>query len=214
MIVGPRPNLRPKRGNNMFCIGLTGTIASGKSTVAACFKALGIQVISADAISKALTAPNQPALQQILEHFGSSILTHTGELNRRALRELIFTQATERVWLENLLHPLIRQQIEIDIQTCNSPYCIIEIPLLKNKLDYPYLNRVLLILADSEVQMARIIMRDQCSKKHASSILASQPGENQYRALADDVVFNNASLDILKEKIVLLHAGYLTLADL
>lgn len=193
----------------MFCVGLTGTIASGKSTVAAFFKALGIHIISADEISRALTAANQPALQQIVEYFGLSILTSNGELNRRALRELIFQHPTKRMWLENLLHPLIRQQIELEINDCKSPYCIIEIPLLKNKADYPYLNRVVLILANPDIQIKRIMSRDQCDESHAFSILASQPNENQYRTLTDDIITNNGSIAELKEKIIELHHGFL-----
>ena len=194
----------------MYCIGLTGTIASGKSTVAALFKSLGIDVINADHIAKTLVQPNQPALQEIIKHFGVSILTEKGELNRRHLRELIVHNVNERVWLEDLLHPLIRQQIEQDINLCKSPYCIIEIPLLTDKLAYPYLNRVLLVTADPEQQIARLMTRDNSSKEQACAILATtQPNEDKRRAIADDYLINDGTVETLQKKVTELHNYYL-----
>lgn len=197
----------------MLNIGLTGTIASGKSTVAAYFKKLGAQVISADEIARSLTEINQPALKKIIKKFGISILESNGELNRRKLRELIFQQSENRLWLENLLHPMIRKQIETEIHQAQASYCIVEIPLLKNRADYPYLNRVLLVLATPETQIRRIIARDHCSREHAIAILASQPLEQTYRNLADDIIVNKDSIENLQKEIIELDKNYRALSS-
>lgn len=196
----------------MLCIGLTGNIASGKSTVAALFAELGIEVISADAIAKEITAKNQPAFHTIITHFGHEVKTENGELNRRYLRQLIFDNEHERQWLEKLLHPLIRKEIALKIQHVKTPYCIVEIPLLYDKSTYPDLNRVLLIKAESEQQITRVMRRDNCSREEALAILASQPDEKKRRDLADDILVNKGSLPELKEKVLSLHKKYLQLA--
>jgi len=194
----------------MYCIGLTGTIASGKSTVAAHFAKLGIDVINADHIARALVEPDQPAFQQILHHFGKSVLTADGNLNRRHLRELIVNHANERLWLENLLHPLIREQIQHDIGHCKSPYCVIEIPLLTDKSSYPYLNRVLLVTANAEQQVTRLMARDHSSREQASALLATTRADvDKRRAIADDVLINDGTVKALQNKVALLHRQYL-----
>ena len=197
----------------MFCIGLTGPIASGKSTVAKAFSTLGIDVVSADAIAKSLTAKQAPALHPIVAHFGSSVLTSSGELNRRHLRELIFQNPNERLWLEALLHPLIRKQIETEISQTKSPYCVIEIPLLTDRTTYPYLNRVLLVQADPAQQVARCMARDNASKEEVLAILASQTDMNTLIKLADDILLNTGSLAELQDKVASLHANYLYYAQ-
>ncbi len=196
----------------MFCIGLTGTIASGKSTVAARFAGLGIDVIDADEIARALVNRGKPALMQIINHFGDSVLASNGELNRRHLRELIMTHADERAWLEGLLHPLIREQIQHDIGHCISPYCLIEIPLLTDTSSYPYLNRVLLVLADTEQQIARLMARDHSSREQACALLATTCTDDTKRqAIADDLLVNDGSVKALLKKVDLLHAAYIRL---
>ncbi len=197
----------------MYCIGLTGSVASGKSTVAANFARLGIEVISADHIARALVNRNQPALQQIVHHFGQTVLLPNGELNRRHLRELIVNNAIERRWLEDLLHPLIRRQIEQDIQHCKSPYCMIEIPLLTDTSAYPYLDRVLLVLADPEQQIIRMMARDHCSRDQACALLETTRADNdKRRAIANDMVMNNDTPEALHNKIMALHTQYLSQA--
>lgn len=193
----------------MYCVGLTGTIASGKSTVAAIFAKHGVHVISADHIARSLTSSGEPAQKQIIDHFGSSIVTSTGELDRRQLRDLIFKNSTDRLWLETLLHPMIRTRIEQEVKSSHAPFCIIEIPLLTNRSDYPYLNRVLLVLAKQEQQIKRLMLRDKNSKEQALSILAAQAAEEQYIALADDILDNDGSLDKLDKKASKLIAMYL-----
>ncbi len=194
----------------MYCIGLTGSIGSGKSTVAKIFSQLGIDIISADHIAKALVEPGKPALEKIIQRFGPSIRLDNGELNRPHLRELIINHPDERVWLENLLHPLIRETIQQNIFDCKSPYCIIEIPLLTSTLNYPYLNRVLLILANPEQQVSRIQTRDLCSKEQASALLETTRTDDEKRLkIADDVMVNDGCVEVLQQQVLALHAKYL-----
>ncbi len=197
----------------MYCIGLTGTTGSGKSTVASNFATLGINVISADEIAKQLTLKNEPAFQDILHHFGNAVLTPAGELNRPYLRQLIFKNKQERVWLEQLLHPLIRKQIEYNISNVTTPYCIIEIPLLTDGSNYPYLHRILLIKAERQQQIERFMARDNSSKEEALAVLLAQKAnEAKHLDLADDILSNTGSRLELKEKVDALHTKYLRLA--
>ncbi|HAT9655025.1 TPA: dephospho-CoA kinase, partial [Legionella pneumophila subsp. pneumophila] len=96
----------------VYSVGLTGNIASGKSTVAEFFSELGINVIYADKIAKELTSKNTPCYQDIISHFGSSVVLNNGELDRKRIRDIIFSNSNERLWLESLLHPVIREKIE------------------------------------------------------------------------------------------------------
>jgi len=196
----------------MYCVGLTGNIASGKSTVSQFFKKKGIIVISADEAARKLTAIHQPALAAIANYFGQSILTLSGELNRAALRELVFKDPKKRLWLEELLHPLIRQYIQDKIKESQSPYSVIEIPLLNKRSDYPYLDRILLILATHEQQIERVILRDNCSREQAEAILASQIDNNLRQEFADDIISNTDSLLELEKKVEKLHQQYLQFA--
>ncbi|KTC92886.1 MULTISPECIES: dephospho-CoA kinase [Legionella] len=197
----------------MYCVGLTGNIASGKSTVSHFLKRRGIAVISADEVARELTLANQPALIAIAKHFGKSVIHSNGELNRFALREMIFKDPKQRLWLEQLLHPLIRQLIQEKIKTSAGPYVIIEIPLLNSRSDYPYLDRVLLIVANHEQKVSRVMARDHSNQEQAEAILATQVNETTHRGFADDIVNNDGSLNDLAKKIEILHQQYLQFAS-
>lgn len=194
----------------IFSVGLTGNIASGKSTVAQLFADFGIKIINADKVSKELTIQGSNAYQKILDHFGAEIILDDGELNRRKLRDHIFTDHEERVWLEGLLHPLIRQQLELQISSCSTPYCVVEIPLLIDKKNYPYLNRILLVTAPIEIQIQRVMLRDQCTREQALAIISTQPEINERLKYADDVIVNDSGLNELKIAVTSLHFNYLS----
>ncbi|KTD64065.1 dephospho-CoA kinase [Legionella spiritensis] len=193
----------------MFCIGLTGNIASGKSTAIKHFQSLGIPVIVADDVAREITARGQPVLEEIKRRIGPSVITAQGDLDRGKLRRIIVSDEKQRLWLENLLHPLIRQRIEQKISEVKGPYCVIEIPLLLNKEDYSYLNRILAILVDDKTLIARVMSRDQHSRDFAAAILALQPDENARRRIADDIIENNGSVEEFKKAINGLHQQYL-----
>ena len=194
----------------VYCVGLTGTVASGKSTAAAYFSSVGITIINTDTLAKELALNGQPAFDEIKKHFGTSILTADGELNRPALRKRITQNSHERQWLESCLPPRIRQAISEAILHVKSPYCIIEIPLLTQRTDYPYLNRVLLIESTRERQTKRIMQRDSCTRMEAEALLGTQPHRTTHRSLADDRVTNNRSPQDFILKLTHLHQQYLT----
>ena len=125
----PQPQRAECDEQLMYCVGLTGTIASGKSTALAYFAELGIATLSADAIARQITTTNAAVLLAIRNYFGDCVFLPSGELNRRALRAIIFSDPQQRQWLEKLLHPLIKQQIQEEIKKITTPYCVIEIPL-------------------------------------------------------------------------------------
>lgn len=198
----------------VYCVGLTGGIASGKSTAAEMFATLGIQVINADNISRALTLKGQDAYAQIVARYGIEILNEHNELNRKALRAIIFSDSSERTWLEQLLHPLIRQKIKEQVNSTTTSYCIVEIPLLIDKETYPYINRVLLIQAPTHLQIERLMQRDNCNQAQALSILAAQPDASLRLKNANDIVVNDAGARELKAAITALHHQYLLKAQL
>jgi dephospho-CoA kinase len=193
----------------VYCVGLTGGLATGKSTVAELFSHLGIQIISADKISRELTAKNQAAYDKIIARYGQDLLDENQELKRANLRGIIFSDPLERNWLENLLHPLIRQRISELVKASITPYCMVEIPLLIDKKNYPYLNKILLVTAPLATQIARVMQRDQCSKQEALAILAAQPDIALRQVHADDVIVNNQGLEELKISVNTLHQHYL-----
>lgn len=196
----------------MYCVGLTGNLASGKSTILQFFKDLGAYTLSADGIARELTSQGKPAFTQIVKHFGKNIVNNTGALDRPLLRELIFTDKLKKKWLEELLHPLIRCEIIKRIKAHNEAYAVIEIPLLDNRADYPYLDRVLVVMADLERQIYRVMQRDHCSREQAIQILDTQPDALNRQKIADDLVLNNASEENLLINIKKLHHRYLQLA--
>jgi dephospho-CoA kinase len=193
----------------IYCIALTGTIASGKSTAARFFKSKGIAVFSADDIAKRLTGKNTPVFSKIRDHFGPSVLTPNNELDRLVLRQLISLDSNQRLWLENLLHPLIREKIAEYVQLATGPYVVVEIPLLKSREHHPYLDRVLLIRAPVEHQIKRLMARDHCSEDEALKLLSIQPSYKDYLGLADDLVLNDTTPHDFQNKLSRLHLEYL-----
>lgn len=198
----------------IYCVALTGTIASGKSTVLSIFKQLKVPIISADKIARDLTEKGQPALVKIREKLGDIFFDEDDALRRSLLRNRILYNRQDRLWLEKLLHPLIQERIESEVWSLkNKPYCVIEIPLLTDCEPYPYLNRVLLLLADRETQIERLMLRDNCEYDKAALFLSIQPEEHLRREIADDILYNNDSLDKLKKSVKDLHRKYLELAN-
>jgi dephospho-CoA kinase len=204
----------------MLVIGLTGGIGSGKSITAQLFSEKGIPIIDADVISHQLTASHQPAVKIISEHFGQDIILTNGQLNRKKLRDIIFQDPNERIWLENLLHPLIRMEIKRQIHTLSSPYCIIVIPLLLEALSkpenheaYDFLSRILVIDAPSNIQIARTSQRDHTDEQSVQSIINVQINREDRLNNADDIIINNGTLTDLKSEVEKLHQLYLSLSS-
>lgn len=193
----------------VYCVGLTGNIASGKTTVAKWFENQGIAVFNADKVARDLTARGTNAYEEIIARHGDAITQTNGEIDRRQLRHVIFADANERLWLEQLLHPLIRDQLAQQVRLSQSPYAVAEIPLLKDKALYPYLNRVLVVTASPEVQIARVMARDHCTIEQARAILQAQPGAQDRLQIADDVLVNDGNMAHLTAQAAVLHNRYL-----
>lgn len=193
-------------------IGLTGGIASGKSTVSKLFSDLGIAVIDADESARAVVKPGSPGLAAILNRFGPTVLDGGGCLNRRALRSLIFDDPTARRDLEAILHPLIRDAMEKDAARAGGAYQIFAIPLLIEGGPSDRVDRILLVDVDEESQIRRVMARDQIEETQARAILAAQASRAARLAAADDVISNAGSVADLRHSVEKLHAQYLQLA--
>ncbi len=197
----------------MLKIGVTGGIASGKSTVADEFARLGIEVIDADQIARELVEPGSPLLACIREDLGNRFIDNEGRLNRRLLREHVFTHPEDRAKLELILHPAIRREMEIRAGRSRSPYVLLVIPLLVEKGLEPMVDRVLVVDVPESVQVDRLCRRDQVDARHAQRILESQTSREARLAAADDVILNTGSLDDLRTAVERLHRRYLELAE-
>jgi dephospho-CoA kinase len=193
-------------------IGLTGGIASGKSTVEQRFTELGVPVINADDSARAVVARGRPGLAAVVERFGAGILTPQGELDRRELRSLIFTDAARRKELEAILHPLIRADMEQRSSQSAGPYVVLSIPLLVEGNTRGRCDRILVVDADESLQLARLMSRDAVSEAEARATLAAQTSRAARLAAADDVLVNASTVADLRQAVDLLHRRYLELA--
>ena len=193
-------------------IGLTGGIASGKSTVAQRFSVLGVPVIDADEAARAVVAPGRPGLAQIVDTFGAGILTAEQQLDRRALRDLIFADPPSRKTLERILHPLIRAEMERGAADAPGPYLVLAIPLLVEGGNQYRIDRILVVDVDPELQLARLMARDSTTPEQARAILAAQASRGERLKAAHDVLENAGTLAELRCAVDALHARYLLLA--
>ncbi|TMM47729.1 dephospho-CoA kinase [Colwellia ponticola] len=193
-------------------IGLTGGIGSGKTTVTDCFKQLGIDIIDADIIAREVVAINSPALKAIAKHFGDDYILADGQLNRVLLRSRIFAHEADKHWLNNLLHPLIHDELARQTAQASSAYCILVAPLLIENNLLVLVDRVLVIDVSEATQIARTIQRDNTSLAQVEAILASQITRTERLAVADDIINNdNISLAAVEDLVLLLDKKYLTL---
>jgi dephospho-CoA kinase len=191
-----------------FRVGLTGGIASGKSTVARLFEALGVPVIDTDVLAREVVAPGQPLLAQIAARFGSGVLTADGALDRAALRSVIFSDAAARADLERLTHPAIRALLEERSVAAGGEYQIHAIPLLVETGGRDRVDRVLVVDCSEDLQIRRLQARDGSTLEQARAILAAQASRAARLAVADDVIENNGDLALLRDRVAALHLGY------
>lgn len=199
----------------MLTVGLTGGIGCGKSTVARLFTALNVPLIDADHIAHQLTAVGQPALAQIVQLLGDELLNNDASLNRRLLRERIFTDTKQKHIVESVLHPLIYQQIETEIHRLHSPYCLIAIPLLFETHMTHKVQRVLVVDCPVELQLQRVQQRDASSPEKIQAIINSQVSRTFRQTHTDDIIDNSATLarGELVQQVNTLHHLYLSLSD-
>jgi len=198
----------------MLVVGLTGGIGSGKSTVANLFAELGVPIIDTDVIARDAVKPNSDALQQIQDQFGPEIIDQNGALNRQQMQTVVFENPQKKQWLENLLHPLIREQTPQQIAATQAPYCIVAIPLLAETGPNPLVNRVLVVDLDEALQLKRASARDENSEQQIRRIMGQQVSRTNRLAIADDVINNDQDIDFLREQVNSLHEKYLEINEL
>ncbi|MFY0642076.1 MAG: dephospho-CoA kinase [Bermanella sp.] len=197
----------------MLVIGITGGIGSGKTAVTNEFAKLGIDVVDADIAARTVVAKGSFGLEQIKQHFGENIVLEDGSLNRAKLREIIFKDADAKKWLEQLTHPLIRQEIISGLQHSKSPYTILVSPLLIESGQNELVNRVLVVDVTVELQLQRTCERDNNPPAQVESIIASQLDRDKRLSFADDIIVNNQTLEHLQQQVAQLNQQYLRLSE-
>lgn len=195
-----------------FRVGLTGGIASGKSTAAKFFGALGVPILDSDQIARDVVEPGQPPLERLVERFGPSILTPDGHLDRPALRDIVFSDPRARTDLEALTHPAIGAALEARSATAGGPYQILVIPLLVEKHLGSQVDRVLVVDCDEALQISRLRSRDGSTLQQVRAILDAQVSRSTRLKAADDVITNEADMSAVQSQVTALHARYLALA--
>jgi len=196
----------------MLLIGLTGGIASGKTLVSDYFAELGAPVLDADVLAREVVQPGSKGLNALVGHFSSSILTPEGELDRAALRRIVFAHPPDRAFLDKTLHPLIRELSDQRIDEARQlahPYLIYAVPLLLETDQQNRFDRVIVVDVPESLQLERLAQRDGSSVNEAKSILAAQAKRQARLAIADDVIDNTGTLDQTRQRVAELHEHYL-----
>lgn len=194
-------------------IGLTGGIGSGKTTVANIFADLGIDIIDADIAARKVVEPNSSALTQISQHFGLQFIQADGTLNRPLLRSKIFSNEQDKLWLNNLLHPMIRQTMIKEIKQSKSVYCLLVAPLLIENNLQGLVDRILVVDINEDEQIRRAVLRDPSSKEEIIKIIASQIPKMERLQHADDIIDNTQKdLSMIKSSVIKLDQKYRNLA--
>lgn len=198
-----------------YCIGLTGGIASGKTTVASAFESLGIVVADADIAAREAVAVGSEGLAGIVAAFGTDVLDADGALDRAAMRKRVFGDDSARKRLETIIHPRVRETLARQCTQASSPYAIAAIPLLTEvgaRAAYPWLQRILVVDVPVDVQRERLMRRDGIDAALVDRMIAAQATREQRLAIADDILVNVGSLEDLQQHVAALDARYRTLA--
>ena len=196
-------------------IGLTGGIGSGKTTITNYFLALGVEIIDADIIAREVVSVNSPALKAIAKYFGDDYIQADGHLNRALLRSRIFSNKADMLWLNKLLHPLIRVNIVTQTKEAKSPYCILVAPLLIENNLLELVDRVLIVDVSETTQVTRTLLRDSSSAQEIKAIIASQTSRAARVEVADDIIDNDdSSLSEIQAAVLSLDKKYLTLTKM
>ena len=196
----------------MLKIALTGGIGSGKTTVSDYFRKLGVPVIDADETSHEVTQAGEPAVQKISDAFGDSVLDCDGNLDRTALRNIVFGDPESRKLLESILHPEIRRRMNEAASRTQSPYCLVSIPLLIETSQHASYDRILVVEASEDRRRAWIQARSDLTQNEITAILSAQVSDQQRRHAADDLLMNDGGIDDLHARIERLHQTYLALS--
>lgn len=194
-------------------VGLTGGIGSGKSAVTAEFERLGVPVVDADLVAREVVMPGSPGLREVVAAFGTDVLGADGMLDRKQLRLRVFDDDTQRKRLEAILHPKIRDRIRHKLEAITTPYCILCVPLLVERQGYENVDRILVIDCSEQLQITRVMARDDLTRSQVEAIMRTQATREQRLAMADDVIDNSRGLDALRAPIAKLHAKFTEIAE-
>lgn len=189
-------------------IGLTGGIGSGKSYVADLWQQWGATVVDTDQIAHQLTAPDGAAIAPIRQQFGDEMITESGAMDRNRMRDLVFNDASQRIRLQNILHPMIRDFTFREVEQAQGCYVVVVVPLLIESGSWAsYVDRVCVVDCDEDTQIARVMQRSGLTPAQIRRIMDTQATRQQRLAVADDVIVNDAqtSLEQLKEQAQQLH---------
>jgi len=197
----------------MYKVGLTGWIGCGKTTVSNLFKQLSVPVIDADEIAHALVSPAGIALTQISQQFGQTYILPDGNLDRSKLRETIFNDVEKKSQLENIMHPLIYEEIEQKLSELSAPYAILAIPLLLETKMQSFVDHILVIDCPMEVQINRVKLRDKLNAAQITAIIHSQVSRSERLAQADSIIDNTQDLLKLSQQVKHLHEQFLKQAQ-
>ena len=194
----------------MRIVGLTGGIGSGKSTIVRLFADQGVHWVDADDVAREVVVPGTPALKAISEHFGKDILLDSGELNRAELRSRIFQDDTERQWLEQLLHPLIREAMleQLKPQSYDLPYTLLVSPLLLETDQHTLVDRIVVVDVPIEVQIERTVSRDGNTPEQVQRIIDAQMSRDKRVGKADHIITNAGGVEDAKAQVAKLHAQF------
>ncbi len=201
-----------ERATKPLRIGLTGGIASGKSTVADLFAELGVPIIDTDVVAREVVEPGQPALERIRVRFGNHVVDDDGHLDRRELRRIVFDDGDARLDLEEILHPIIGAETMRKADAAGGAYQLIVVPLLVGSRLLEFVDRVLVVDCDEDTQIRRLLARDAETLDQARRILAAQASREERLAIADDVIANDGSFDETREQVNRLDQVYRRLA--
>jgi dephospho-CoA kinase len=201
------------RNSSALRVGLTGGIASGKSLVANMFAKLGPEIVDADRVAREVVAPGEPVLAALREAFGAEVLSSRGELDRAALRKLVFADAEKRRTLDALLHPLIRARLLARLDQVRGPYAIIAVPLLVETDFAALVDRIAVVDCPESVQLERLMRRDGIPRTEAVAMIAAQADRATRLRAAHDVIDNSGDVEATRRQVALLHHRYLDLAN-
>jgi dephospho-CoA kinase len=198
-----------------YIIGLTGGVASGKSTVAGLFSERGVTVFDADVAARDVLAPGSEGLGEVVAAFGPTVLDRSGALDRRAMRERVFADAAARQRLEAIVHPRVRAILHEQAHAAPGVYALVVIPLLAEgggRSGYPWLGRILVVDVPAALQVERLLLRDGIDRPLADAMLAAQAERRARLAIADDILINDGEPDDLATHVAALDAQYRRLA--
>ncbi|MGD2140014.1 MAG: dephospho-CoA kinase [Burkholderiales bacterium] len=197
----------------VYAVALTGGIGSGKTTISDLFAEFGVEIIDTDEIARALTGKAQPAVRDIADKFGPEIIDSDGSLNRDRMRELVFSDPQARETLQNILHPLIRAEVQRRLAASTAPYALVVVPLLVESRGYGFANRIVVVDCSEEQQIERVAHRSGLQQEQIREIIASQASRSERLAVANDVIHNDGAISALRSQVQKLHQHYLSLAN-